>query len=80
MANVLTGRTWVIDSTGVLTTEPVKVKSILVGTSVTIKDNKASPNIVFSATAAGYFPDICEWFVGGLQVTAISGTVTLYLE
>jgi len=62
MANVLTGRTWVIDSTGVLTTEPVKVKSILVGTSVTIKDNKASPNIVFSATAAVIF----RIFVSGL--------------
>lgn len=80
MANVLAGRVWILDSTGVITLDPIKIRSIQVGTSITIKDNKASPNTVFTATSAGWFPDLHEWFQGGIQVTAISGVTNVYIE
>jgi hypothetical protein len=80
MANTLAGRVWAIDSTGVLSLYPMKVKSILAGTTLTLKDNRATPNTVFSTAAAGYFPDVCEWFPEGLQVTTASGVSYLYLE
>ena len=81
MANTLRGRVWQVDSTGVVTPDPIKIKNIRVGTSITIKDNRATPRELFvSVVANEESHDLQLWSLDGIQITAISGTAYLYIE
>ena len=82
MANTLASTVWSITNTGVLTTDPIKIKGIMVptGAALTLKDNKTSANTVFDPGATGWYHDVCTWFLGGVQVTAVTNTCYIYLE
>lgn len=82
MANVLTSTVWKVDTTGVLSLEPMKIKAVMVptGAAITLKDNKTSANTVFDPGAIGWYHDVSTWFLGGVQVSAITNTCYVYLD
>jgi len=92
MANTFNPKsnTWIIDSTGVVTSAPTYVKQIRAAVpaanlpaEVVLKNNEASAKIVWETvmTTEPITGDLIEqWWMDGFQVTTLGTNVRLYVD